>query len=257
VSLWRRENYKWRDSPYLPKLKWRECIRWLFIGVVCEAILVYFFYRSLWAFIALLWIPCVLWLMQWEKWKKQILFQIELGFKEWIYYIKGGLYAGKSIENAVLACKDSFETHMGSNHPIQLGLFQIYRALENNVPIEECIAKVALETGIEVIEDFAVIFQISKRQGGHMIEVFERIIIQIYEKVELREEIYALFAAKKMEQRIMSVMPFAIMVFIGSTSQGYFDALYHNAYGICVMSICLMVYLLGFLWGEKMTEVHL
>lgn len=229
----------------------------MLIGIVCEGVLGYFFYRSFGAFIALLWIPLALWLIQWENWKKQKLFQMEVGFKEWLYYIKGGLHAGKSIENAIMSCRESFEMHLGATHPIQLGLLQVYRGLEKHVSIEECISKLASETELEVIEEFAIVFQISKKQGGHMAEVLERIIAQIYEKVELREEIHAMYAAKKMEQRIMCIMPFAIMVFIESTSRGYFNALYHNVYGVCVMSACMAVYLLGFFWGEKLTEVRM
>lgn len=184
-----------------------------------------------------------------------MLFKIEIGFKEWIQYVKGGLQAGKSIENAMLSCRDNFLVHLGENHPFQLGIQQIYHGLELHTPIEVCISKLAAEIELEVIEDFAMVFQITKKQGGRMIDILERTITQIYEKVELREEIYTLFAAKKMEQRIMCAMPFAIMLFIGSTSQGYFDSLYNNLRGVCIMSACFLIYLAGIWWGEKLTEV--
>ena len=232
-------------------------IKWVFVGIFAEAILVYFFYRNVIAVFCLAWIPCLLFYLQWENWHEQILFQIESGFKEWIQYIKGGLQTGKSVENAILSCRDSFCAHLGENHPFQLGMQQVYHGLELHIPIEVSISKLATETGLEVIEDFAMVFQITKKQGGRMINILERTITQIYEKAELREEIRTLFAAKKMEQRIMCAMPFAIMLFIGSTSKGYFDPLYNNLRGVCIMSVCLVIYLAGIWWGEKLTEVSI
>lgn len=217
----------------------------------------YFFYRNVWALLALFWIPIVITYVQWCAWRKEVLFQIENAFKEWIYYIKSGLHAGKSIENAMYSCKEAFCANIGAGHPFIFGLEQVYHGLSLHIPIEESMVKLASETGIEAIQDFAVVFQITKRQGGHMIGILEKTITQIGEKIELREEIYALFAAKKMEQRIMCAMPFGIMLFIGNSSKGYFDSLYNTFQGNCIMSVCLVMYLVSVWWGEKLTEVSL
>lgn len=254
MNFFIQENLRWQDSLYLPDITYKQVIKWFAIGVFGELIIVYFFYKSVVAIVCLGWIPFLCTYIQWNNWRKQMLRKMEVGFKEWIYYIKGGLHAGKSIENAIRSCKEGFRTHLEETHPIHLGLHQVYRGLELNIPVEECIAKLATETELEVIGDFATVFQITKRQGGRMVEVLDRTITQIYEKIELREEVYALFAAKKAEQRIMCAMPFGIMIFIGSTSKGYFDSLYHNLQGVCVMSVCLVVYLIGVWWGEKLTE---
>lgn len=195
--------------------------------------------------------------MQWKGFKKRTLFRIESGFKEWIYYIKGGLQAGKSVENAMLNCKEQFCANIGEDHPFLLGLEQVYNGLHLHIPVEECIAKLAARTEVEAIQDFAVVFRITKRQGGNMISVLEKTITQICEKIELREELHALFAAKKMEQRMMCVIPFGIMLFIDSASKGYFDTLYNNFRGVCIMSVSFVVYVVSVLWGEKLTEVSL
>lgn len=231
--------------------------KWLVLGILCEGILVYFFYRNIWGALVLCWVPIVTAYGQWRSWKKQALLQIENGFKEWIYYIKSGLHAGKSIENAMLCCKESFCSNIGERHPFVLGVNQVYHRLSLHIPVEECIAKLAAETGVETIQDFAAVFQIVKRQGGYMMGVLDKTITQIGEKIELREELYALFAAKKLEQRIMCVIPFGIMLFIGGTSKGYFDPLYNSFQGACIMTACLFVYLISVWWGEKLTEVTL
>lgn len=222
--------------------------------MLCVILLAYFFYNSFTAIPFLMPIALLLFYKQWKYWQRGILRQIESGFKDWLYYIKGSLQAGKSVEHAILGCRYPFQNFIGDTHPILLGLEQIYRGLELHIPLEVCLKRFGEETQIDTIEDFAVVFEILRKQGGHMTAALEKTIQQIYEKIELRVEIASVLAAKKMEQRVMCIMPFAIMVFIGKTSGGYFTPLYHNIKGILIMSGCLAVYVLCVGWGEKLTE---
>ena len=192
---------------------------------------------------------------QWDAWKKKVLLCIEDGFKDWLYYIRGGLSGGKSMERAILECRNSFHAVVGAGHFVLIGLEQLYRGMELQIPVEECIRQFGENTQVESIQDFATVFEIAQKQGGQMTVTLEKMIQQICDKSDLRLEIQAMIAAKKTEQRIMCIMPFAIMVFVGRSSGGYFTPLYHNIKGNLIMSACLCVYLLGVYWGERLTEV--
>ena len=229
---------------------------WILYGVACVCLFSYFFYNSLVAIPFLMPIAFVLVWKQWEQWKKQVLMQIESGFKDWLSYLKGGLQSGKSAEYAILSSKEAFLNFIGEGHPILFGLEQLYRGLELHIPLEICLNRFGEETGVDAIADFAVVFEISKKQGGRMTATLEKTMQQIYDKIDLRMEISSLIAAKKLEQRIMCMMPFCIMFFIGKTSGGYFTPLYHNLKGILIMSVCLGLYLFCVFWGEKLTEVR-
>lgn len=257
VSLRILESCRWQDSPYLPNVTYRRILSWCVQGILCQVLLCYFFYNNWIAFPFLVPVSAVLVYRQWNCWKERVLLDIEVGFKDWLYYVKGGLSSGKSVEHAVLSCRESFEACVGAGHPILLGLEQVYRGLGLHIPIEECIRRFGEETRVEVIQDFAVVFDIAKKQGGHMAATLERTIQQIYERIDLRMEIHAMISAKKMEQRIMCVMPFGIMFFVGRASGGYFMSLYHNMPGVLIMSACMCLYLVGVWWGEKLTEVQL
>lgn len=224
---------------------------------MCQAILAYFFYDSWIAMLGLFPITVFLVYRQWKGWKEQVLLVIEEGFQEWLYYIKVGLNAGKSIEHAIFECRNSFRDVVGAGHFVLLGLEQVYRGLELHLPLEECIRQFGEDTRIESIEDFAIVFEIAKKQGGQMVATLEKMIQQIYDKSDLRLEIRSMIAAKKAEQRIMCVMPFAIMFFVGRSSGGYFTPLYHNLRGNLIMSMCLCIYLVGVYWGERLTEIKL
>ena len=76
-----------------------------------------------------------------------------------------------------------------------------------------------------------------------MTEIIERSVTVIEEKVETEKEIQIILASRRMEQKIMNVIPFGILLYISVTSKGFFDVLYHNLPGVIFMTICLFVYL--------------
>ena len=195
--------------------------------------------------------------IQWKEWKKQVLLELEQAFKDWLFYMKGGLSAGQSIERAMMKSKENFLETIRANHPFRRCVEQMSRGLELHIPVEECIRKMSEETGVEAMEDFSIIFQIAQRQGGRMIAILEKTIQEIYDKIDLRQEIYAMIAAKKIEHRIMCIMPFGILFFVGKAGGGYFDSLYHNLRGGCIMTACMAIYIVGVWWGEQLTEVRI
>ena len=52
----------------------------------------------------------------------------------------------------------------------------------------------------------------------------------------------------------MNLMPMGILLYLKVTSPGYFDVLYGNVAGVCVMSVCLAVYLAAYALSERMME---
>ncbi len=85
--------------------------------------------------------------------------------------------------------------------------------------------------------------------------MIERTARNIAEKQEVIQEIDAILAAKKLEHRIMSLVPFGIIVYTWISFPGFADALYGNATGVIVMTICLGIYAAAFYLGERITEV--
>lgn len=83
-----------------------------------------------------------------------------------------------------------------------------------------------------------------------MAEIIRNSAALIGRRIELRQELKSLLAGRRMELNIMKVMPFGILLYISFSTPGYFDSLYHNAFGAAVMTGCLVMYLAAYVMSE-------
>ena len=72
------------------------------------------------------------------------------------------------------------------------------------------------------------------------------------EKYDTSKQIEVLLAQKRLEQKIMNLMPLGIILFLSLTTGDYLDVLYHNVLGVGCMSLCLAVYAIAFHLAERL-----
>lgn len=212
-------------------------------GVLLIVFLAIFFYRSLWAVPFL--IP-VFYIYRREK-KKALSAKrsrdVQIQFKDAILSISSNQKVGYSIENSFRLAYDDMILLYGKNSVICGELYMINMGLSNNIVLEKLLHDFGKRSQTEDIIEFAEVFATAKRNGGNMTEIIERSVAVIEEKVETEKEIQILLTSRRMEQRIMNVIPFGILLYISITSKGFFDVLYHNLPGVILMTICLFIYL--------------
>lgn len=114
----------------------------------------------------------------------------------------------------------------------------------------------AVRSGSEDMAEFGGLFRIAKRTGGNLTEILKSCGSTICEKLDTKKEIETVMAAKRLEARLMDVVPCAIILYIDFTSPGFFGCLYHNLPGVTIMSVCLAVYLSAVWLSEKMMSVE-
>ena len=187
-----------------------------------------------------------------EKKRKELSYQ----FRESIMSVSNALNAGYSVENAFLEAYSDMEDMFGSEAVITTEYRKMAKRLRNNEAIEMIIADLAARSGIEDILDFADVFATAKRTGGDMTKIIKRAASNISEKMDVKREIDTILSSRKYEQRVMEAIPFAIIGYLGITSPGFLDVLYHNVTGAVVMTICLLIYLAGFVSAEKIMRIE-
>ena len=90
-----------------------------------------------------------------------------------------------------------------------------------------------------------------------MMKIFQDTTEKIRQKVEVEREIETVMAAKKAEQRIMDLVPFGILLYVGLTSPEFLQPMYGNITGVVVMTICLLGYAGAFLLAEKILDIQI
>lgn len=216
----------------------------------------YFFYRS--------WIACLFLLpvfvlfirerkRQLAKKRRQ---ELSLQFKDLVLALAANVKAGYSIENAMRESYRDVELLYGADSPICLEVRHILRGLENNMVLERLLYDLGVRSRLTDIMQFADVFLIAKRSGGNLTEILEKTAGVIGQKIETDKEIQLMIGAKKMEQKIMNMVPFLIIFYIGTTSRGFFDVLYHNLVGTAVMTVCLLFYGAAYLLSKRIVEIE-
>jgi len=74
------------------------------------------------------------------------------------------------------------------------------------------------------------------------------------EVMDTKREIDTLLSAKVYEQKIMTVMPAAVLLYIRLGSEEFLEGLYHNPAGAGIMTLCLGIYLSAYLLGKRMVQ---
>lgn len=217
----------------------------------------FFFYRSLVAVIFLLPLLYPICRRQKRRAEQRRKKEMTEQFKEAMNSILTSLKAGYSPENAFRECYPEMIFLYGKRSVICRELLRIAKGLDNNMALEKLLEEMGERSRIPDVQEFAQIFAIAKRNGGNMAEILGRTIALLQERMEIEKEIDVMISARKMEQRIMDAVPFLIVFYVGASSEGFFDVLYHNPTGIAVMSGCLAVYLAAFVMAERIAQISL
>lgn len=218
------------------------------------ALLAFFFYRSLLAFFPLTAVGALFFKKECAEKVKHCREELDGQFKECILSVAASLRAGYAVENAFVESRGDMKMLYGENSFIYEELETIRRGLVINLTLEELLRDLAERSGSEDILQFAQVFAIAKKSGGNLPEIIQTTACMIGQRIEAKQEIVTLLSGRRMEQNVMKLMPFGILLYIGNSYPGYFDTLYHNWQGIAIMTACLGVYLAAYVLGNKILD---
>lgn len=216
---------------------WNVIKNSIFIGMVSML-----FYQSFVAFLCLQPLQIPMLRRQSEESERRKKRGLSIQFREVIMSVSANLQAGYSVENAFCESYQDVAMLFGTDSYMARELLLLRGKLKNNQTLELILQDLAQRTGVEEIWEFAEIFRIAKRSGGDLRGIIANTAKMIGDKIEVSKEIDTVMAEKVLEQRLMRYIPFVMIAYISMTSRGYFDSLYHNVFGVVVMTICLLLY---------------
>jgi tight adherence protein B len=212
-----------------------------FIGCALTFVAAYLFYRSVFAALVL----SAAGLSYPRLHRKTLLLRrrerLTLQFKEALYSLTSSLAAGRSVENAFIAALDDLRLLYPDPQTEVLTEFEIIRArMAYGEPLEQALKDFSERAKIDDIAQFVDVFSTCKRSGGDLVEVIRRTTQTIGEKLDIQQEIAVMVAQKRYEARIMMVVPFVFLAFLGYAAPDYMAPLYSGT-GYVLLTVSMLL----------------
>ena len=190
--------------------------------------------------------------------KKQIIQrktrQLEIQFKDMLISVSDALEVGYSFENAIRECYRDMCSIYGVDSVICGEIKIMISQIKLNIRTQEVVDNFAKRVDLKNAKLFSQIFHVAKSTGGNMTEIIKSVTDDIVLKETTRDEITASVTEKRMEQRIMSVIPIFIILYITVTTPGFLDVMYASVLGKLIMTGCIAAYVMAYLWGERIIQ---
>jgi len=239
------------------RFTFREALGCGALGMVVFLVADYLLYRSVWLliFLPIFLVPYFRWVKRQRiRQRRQ---QLLVCFLPLASAFVVALRAGYAAENALSECITDVERIAGSRDLLVMELRYMQAQTALSVPLEELFMDLGERSGLEDIQNFAQVFAIGKRTGGNIGEILSNAVDQLRQKLEVQKDIQVQIASRRMEQTVMSLVPWGIVLYLNVTSAGYMDVLYRTAAGRMVATVCLVLYLVSWLWGRRITEIEI
>lgn len=176
-------------------------------------------------------------------------------YRELLSAVSGALENGLSVENGFKEAERTLQMLYGEDAMLQRSLHTMNHKVAVRVPVEQAFLDFSKEYPYEEVVTFAQIFRFGKRMGGDYLKNLRRSISKMEDCIDVKQEIETSLAEKKLELRVMTVMPLGILAYIRLTSPDFMTPLYHNVLGFGVMTACLIVYGGCIFIGKRIVEI--
>lgn len=215
------------------------------------------FFRSLWGVIFL--IPYGLW-----KWKgrkeekgKELKHQLRLDFKEVMVSVAFSLQAGYTLEQAISIARRDLERMDADAVYMREELSWMEKRMQLGESAELLFQDLARRSGLEEIESYGEVLSVARKQGGNLVRISKEAAEHISGSIQVQAEIAQVLAGKKLEKKIMLVMPYFILCYLSLTNPSYLQPLYEGIFGRVWMAICLLLIFVARYLADRIVDIAL
>ena len=237
-------------------LSGKEKIIFYIGGYICIFTVVFLFYRSL-----LLSVPAgfAVHLLRphWEKRKAAArMNRLQQQFRDMLYSLSASIAAGSQMDEAITEAEENLAVLYSSSDLIMKELQYMRVNIRENKESDKLLLKdFAFRSKSEDINNFVQVYITCRSMGGNMEKVIEHTTEILTDKMTIEREIKTVTAQKKLEGRIISVMPLLMLILMNIGSLSYITPLYTTLAGRIIMTGALAATLYGVYLMEKLSEI--
>lgn len=137
----------------------------------------------------------------------------------------------------------------------ELKLMEI-RINENKESDIDVLIDFADRSGCEDIRNFVQVYMTCRTMGGNLEQVLKNTTEILVDKMSIQREIKTLTAQKKLEGKIITLMPAGVILLLNILSPDYMEPLYLTFAGRLIMTAALAGIGTAWYWTGKLTELE-
>ena len=234
--------------------KWNDVVPFL-QGFLLTGLIAFLFYRNVAGLLAgMLIIPFWMKLKNEEK-RAEARAKMSMEFKEYMMLIVAGLQTGYSLERAVAQSEEELKRLFPEGSVILPYVRVMNQKISMNIQMERAFDEFAKSIGLEEAISLSEIIGFAKRSGGDYSKHIRDTALKIEDNLSIKQEIETITTEKRLELKVMCVMPLGILAYITLTSKSFIAPLYGNLLGAAVMTACLIGYGCFIMLGRKIIDI--
>ncbi len=177
--------------------------------------------------------------------------------KDALLAVSSALSAGYALENALPQAGKAVGRIWGEEHLFVQEWNRMERGIKLHIPAEQLLADFALRLELPEMEQLAGLLAVARRSGGGLGALMKTTAAQMEERIRVEGEIRTHLTEKRTELSIMLLMPPGILLYLQIFSYGIIAALYETLWGHIFMTICLVIYGLGWWLGMRILDIRM
>ncbi len=182
--------------------------------------------------------------------------KLSIEFKEYMNLIVSGLQAGYSLERAIKQSENELKQLYSKDSILMPYVHVMNQKIAMNMQLERAFNEFAESIELEEAISLAEIISFAKRSGGDYGKHIRETALKIEENLAVKQEIETITTEKRLELKVMCVMPMGIIAYISLTSKGFIAPLYNNLTGVILMTVCLLIYGALIILGRKIINIR-
>lgn len=181
---------------------------------------------------------------------------LKLQFRELLDALATSIGSGKNVIDSFRAARDDLSVIYSEDTAIIKELDVVLDGITNNIDIEKSLLDFGIRSGIDDIVSFANVFETCYRKGGNIKDVIKNTQQIITEKMEVEMEIQTIVTGSKNEQKIMTVMPIALVAIIKMMSPE-FAANFATPAGIIATTAAIVMFVVAYFVGNIVLAIKI
>lgn len=234
-----------------------EAIKCFSIGYLVLFAISFLFYKSLFfSFIA--GFSLVFLVDPYKKYRlEQRYQQVGQEFRDMLVSLDSSLAAGRNILSAFEEARENLSLiHSDQALLVQELTYFCRDVIENRNGVEQLLNDWAKRCRLEDVRNFVDVYVACRRTGGDMAGMVRDCLQIISEKMAIESEIRTMMAQKKLEGRIIALMPILVIAFLNFFSPAYLQVMYTGFIGRFIMSLALLTMVFALIWSQRLMKVR-